>query len=728
MKVITVSSAFSTGFDPTLSSARAIEVEDRPFAEGGFGAAFRVQRIDGRTVAPQVVKILVENGQGVAQKGFATVQELQKRLSVENSTLLHAGTSVIQRYPALQAVPQVSFVGQFEGRQVLGYCANDLSQSGFEEFGRLLEDAVRVRQFQALPLGRKTRLAEQLVNAFDFLSNHVRFIHADIKADALFVDIRNSRLAVIDFDSGALARDPSDTPTTWGTPQDFLAPEIIRQLENAGNGPHSIKVNLLSDVWSVNIAVHYLLFGAHPLFFLKELSQRSIEAYFQRYQWPDADPAFAYFRKEYRTAYAQYARFLRTGLPRDLVTRLAFTINRGYFNPSARTTYGQWKTVLKAINRPAILRFGADRTFVNEAGPVHLSWEVTGALRLELGGIGEVTNLTSIDIPVQRDTDFRLVLTPENGSPIVKTVRIVVNKRPPEIHSFRASQTLLLRGAPVHLSWNVTGYERLDIDNGIGSVSKQTSVNVCPRRDTTYKLTATSLFGVSTTAEVGVKVSTVPPSIAFFRSDRKLLTDHNLVTLNWDVSDDAHEVLLSGIGKVARSGKLTISQRRDTVYTLRARSYFGFSSSASVQVLVSKAPPVIEVFTASPAVVREGSEVVVIWKVSGAESVRIEPSFEDVSSEGRHTIWADKDTHLTLNAVSYFGVGATRSIEISLLKTTALQAPTEISAVCTMLAASATTLIEPRNTPPPARTTTANPGTAVLPGMTNLAYKASNRN
>jgi len=700
MKSITVSSMVSTGLDPMLSGAHAIEIDDKPFAQGGFGIVYRARRIDGRSVTPQVIKLFLEDSQGLASRGFATIQELQKRLSQKNTELLQTGTSLLGRYPALQAAPQLSFEGFFEGRHVAGYSANDLTQFGFEEFGRLLEDGQKVKQFQALPHVLKMRLAAQLVNAFDLLSAHLRFIHADIKAEALFIDLKNVRLAIIDFDSGALARDPCDTPTTFGTKQDWLAPEIVRQLDDPRNRSRSVKVDLLSDVWSVNIAIHYLFFCVHPLFFLTEISTRSIEEYFRRFQWPDVDQNFHYFRREYASAYSGYARFLKTELPHEVVRRFAFTINKGYHDPSARTTYGQWKTVLQTINRPAIHRFAADRTFVSDGRPVHLSWEVTGASRLEIDGIGNVANFSSMDVPVRQDTVFRLVLTPESGSAISENVRIEVDKQPPKIHFFHSAETLLKKATPVRVSWKVTGAEQLEIDHGVGDVSGRTFVDVLPKSETVFKLTATTLFGVSATATVRVQVSTAPPAIVFFQSDRNLLGDGRPVNLSWEVSDEAHHVLISGIGPVSRKGTLSIFQKCDTAYVLTATSYFGHSSSTSLRVAVSKAPPVIERFTAWPPVVQKGMEAVVTWKVYGAESVRIEPRFGRVPAEGQRTIRVDKEEQFTLKATTYFGVVTSRSVGIRLLKVTVLGVSSQSKTLQTTLNTAHTDLSASRSTLP----------------------------
>lgn len=670
---ITILSAQTTGLDPAFLATRSVEIEDTPLGQGGFGEVYRAHSFDSRKTTPQVIKLLIDNGHGVARRGLETIKELQRRLNVKNTELLQSsGRSLLNHVPALRGVPQFSFEGTLEGRRVIGYSANDLSAAGLEDFGHILEDDAKTLQFQALPLAAKMRIAAQLVGAFHFLSTHILFIHADIKAEALFLDTKQLRCAIIDFDSGALARDPNDKPTTFGTKQDWLAPEVVKQLDTPGNSDRVIKVDLLSDIWSVNVAVHYLLFGFHPLFFLTEISDRSIGAYFQRFQWPDVATGFQYFRQEYSSVYRQYVAFLKTKLPVEVVQRFAFTINKGYLDPTARTTYGQWKTVLGAINRPAIRHFSSDRALITDARPVRLSWDVSGAACLEIAGIGEVTRQNSVDVRVKRDTVFTLLLTPDEGAPLRKSLQVQVCKDPPKIHSFTASKSLLIDATPVCLTWNVTGAERVEIDNSIGDVTGKSHVNVRPRRNSSFTLMAISPFGVVAQASVQVRVSTAPPSIVYFRSDRNLLSDPRPVELVWKVSDGAHEVLIDGVGAVASEGSLRVAQKRDTVYVLRATSFFGYSSESQVEVLVSKEAPRIEAFAANPAFVREGMEAEIRWKVSGADHVVIEPKIGLVAPDGRLKVRLGREAQFTLSAQSYFGVLVVAKLVVRLLKSTTL--------------------------------------------------------
>lgn len=665
MKTIRVISSTSTNLDPALASASTIEVEDAPLGQGKFGIAYRADRFDGKQVSPQVVKLLTGNR---ARHGLGTVQELQKRLRAANTK---ASSPLLQALPALRGVPQLSFEGTLEGQQVLGYSANDLSSAGFDEFQAILDDRAKYKTFQALPVSSKMRLARELVAAFQFLSSEIRFIHADMKAEALFLDLSGAHCAVIDFDSGALARNASDTPTTYGTRQDWLAPEIISQLNAPGNGS-VIKVNLQSDVWSINIAIHYLIFGLHPLFFLKEISDRSIDAYFKQFTWPDVAPAFPYFRPDVAAVYPKYRDFAKRAVPAEVMKRLAYTIGNGFRDPNQRTTYDQWQTALTSLNQSRIRSFVADRVLVQDGRPVHLTWDVVGAAKLELTNQGDVTGKTSVDVVVTQDTVYELTLTAATGAKVTKKLAIAIDKRPPDITSFVTSAALLTNATPARLEWQVTCAARLQIDNGVGDVTLSNHVDVLPRTGTTYTLTATSYFGVVATASVEVRVSNAPPAITFFRADAAVLEKGRPVTLSWQVSADAYEVTINGIG-VGTSGSKTVDQRRPHLYQLTATSFFGPQSEARVYVDIVDPPPTIHEFRVSPPLVRHGDAVVLSWDVTGAERVRLDPEGIELPASGSQTLRPERSQRLVLKASSWYGSVAERSMPVTVIRKPSLQ-------------------------------------------------------
>ncbi len=657
MRKIHVRAAQTTGLDPVFAHVQSIEVEDQALGEGGFGEVYRVLSINGRKAPPQVVKLLFENGQGLARRGLETVQELQRRLEAKNMESIRVtGKPLLERFPALYGVPQLSFEGTLNHRTILGYSANDLSAAGMEDFGRILEDDAKISRYQALPLSMKIQIAAQLASAFEFLSTHLLFIHADIKAEALFLDTQRGRCAIIDYDSGALARDPNDRPTTFGTMQDWLAPEIGRQLSASAKRTRAVKVNLLSDIWSVNVAIHYLLFGFHPYFFLTEMSERAMRAYFRAHRWPDVKENFPYFRRDLRQAYSRYVHFLRTKLPREVLDRFQATFNEGYGEPGRRTTYGQWKAVLNAVNRPAIRRFEADRTMVEDSRPVRLSWEVTGAARLELAPVGDVTGRTCLDVTIRRDTEFTLILFAQDGSRLERSLSVKVSTEPPCIHYFLADRNVLKDSRPVRLSWKVTDAAKVELE-GVGDVTGMSSVEIAaPRVDTTLTLIAASLFGVTARAQLRLNVWKEPPRIELFEADRTFLDDARPLELRWRVSGNPQQVIISGVGQVPAQGSVQLRPTRDQTYMLQAVSYFGCSAQREITVRVSKDPPRIGFFRAEPALVWQGQPVVISWKVENAARVEIEPGIGRVPSEGRVQVRPSMDTRFVLTAESYFGV------------------------------------------------------------------------
>jgi serine/threonine protein kinase len=664
VKTIRLTSAVSTGLDPVFATAGTIDIEDVPFGQGGFGVAYRALRFDGRSTPPQVVKLLVAGG-GAARQGFDTTRALQQRLRDEN---LKLGGTLLRQFPALQAVPQLSFEGQLDGRPVLGYTANDLTHAGFEELGGILNNPVRARHFRDIAVPAKMRIAAEIVSAFEFLNSVVRFMHADIKAEALFLDLRGFHAAIIDFDSGAVAQNAGDKPTTYGTKQDWLAPEIAREIDAPGNARRIVHVDMLSDVWSVNIAIHYLLTGLHPLFFLSEISKRSMDAYVQRFKWPDVDPGFKFFEKGLAKTYQRYMAFVRASVPRTIIERLSFTITNGFSDPTRRTLYGQWKSELNILNQPGIRRFAADRLIVEDGTPVHLTWDVTGASRLELSHVGDVTGRTSADVSVIQDTVFDLVLTPAAGSPVRKSLTVQIDRRPPAINAFQTSEKILTMAKPARLTWNVARAARVQIDHGVGDVTLQTAAEVLPRQGTTYTLTATSFFGVTATATVRIDVSDAPPAIAYFRADSAVLQDGRPATLSWQVSADAHQVEISGIGPVDRSGSRTVEQRRPQTYVLTAVSYFGKHAEQQVQVDVSRTPPVIDDFSAAPLVLPQAAEALLRWSARNAETVSLEPDGTEVPPSGELRRRAEVSTKFTLRARSWYGEVAERSVNITVIR------------------------------------------------------------
>ena len=388
MGQLSIISSQTTGLNSELAIVQTLDIDDQPLGEGGFGAVYRCRAINGQPLAvPQVVKLFRDNGYGSAVKGMNTIQRLQNRLSDENTKQQASGSDLVTAYPALLGAPQFSFEGTYQGRSVSGYCANNLKELGFEEFKDILDDQPGglLTRYQQLSADRKLLLAFQLASGFRLLREKL-YIHADFKAGALFVNLATTQCAIIDYDSGAVLDNEHDRPSTFGEMQDWLAPEIMRQLADPSNHGRRIQVDFYSDMWSVAVGIYYQLTTVHPLFFLTEISARAMQAYSTASKWPDASPTTPYFNAAYAGIYAQVRSYYDTQIPLPIKDKLESAINKGFSRPTMRPSYAQWQTVLGAIQvPPTVDYFAVTPQFTVKGQPVTLTWAVQSAAEVIIG-------------------------------------------------------------------------------------------------------------------------------------------------------------------------------------------------------------------------------------------------------------------------------------------------------------------------------------------------------
>ncbi|MCS7028573.1 MAG: WD40 repeat domain-containing serine/threonine-protein kinase [Bacteroidia bacterium] len=322
---------------------RSIEIKPKPFASGGFGELYFCQSLNGniQTPIPQVVKIFHEDSN--AQKSFQTIQKLQEGLIRFQQ---HKNVSAI---PALYALPQLSFAGILEGEKVYGYLANRLNRNEYAEFDRIIEDPKVTQEYYQISLGQKIKYALDLVEGFQVL-RELNFIHADINAENVFIGIKQPNSVIIDYDSGAVTLSAQDSPSTWGKPNEWIAPEIAKQLSEQ-KIIQTVKVNLLSDIWSVAVGIHYFIFLKHPFFYLNDLSERTMKHYFTYHRWPKCDTNATYFNKSILPFYEKYLILLEKAIPQEIFKRFDATFNEGFYNPAMRTSYTTWINTLKPYSQ-----------------------------------------------------------------------------------------------------------------------------------------------------------------------------------------------------------------------------------------------------------------------------------------------------------------------------------------------------------------------------------------
>lgn len=391
---------FDLGFCPELSNVKWFELPDAPFAEGGFGAIYDVNKSNfGKHRTQLVLKIFKSGANNITAQNLKTVQALQQKIFEKDQQIKSIGKNGIASLPFFDGFPLLSFNGKMNGQSINGYVTKKLNTLGYSDFDTILADTNLFNQLLNLTLAQKFSLAMQFVEGMKILKS-CAYVHADINEPNVFIDTKNAKITLIDYDSGALMLTPNDKPTTWGKLCDWTCPEIMKELSSNGN--NVVHVDLFTDVWSVAIGIHYIFFGAHPLFYLTNLGSNTVKNYLANNKWPEINLSDPLFNNTNKDAYNNYRKIL-SQLPEKFLDKLAATINQGFFNPAQRTGYESWELALKASEEPPkIDYFKCSNAATYETIPVTFTWKVTGSAHLFLvspnGSKTEITGNNSLSI------------------------------------------------------------------------------------------------------------------------------------------------------------------------------------------------------------------------------------------------------------------------------------------------------------------------------------------
>jgi len=151
-----------------------------------------------------------------------------------------------------------------------------------------------------------------------------------------------------------------------------------------------------------------------------------------------------------------------------------------------------------------------------------------------------------------------------------------VSTTAPVIGSFIATPSETASGESPRLTWQVTDYDTLAIDHGVGSVAQiagSTGVLVRPAQTTTWTLSATNAIGTSTRT-VTVIMHPVPTVSAFTASPAKIGAGATSV-LNWNVADFDHIAIDHGVGDVTGTNSIPVHPNETTTYVLTASNAYG---------------------------------------------------------------------------------------------------------------------------------------------------------
>jgi serine/threonine protein kinase len=328
MDKLTISKIFFSKISPITNRISSVKLIDLGLS-GGFGSVYKSVIANNEFA----VKVFHDSSD---THGYTTINNLIDKI---NDYEINSSES-LKLVASLQALPLFSFEGKLKGKAVKGYVTYFLNHNEYMSFDEIL--ANKKNEYNQLGLDERLYLAEQLCKGVQGLEK-LTYIHADINAQNILINLKNLDLVLIDFDSGAITDGNNNVPSTWGKPNEWIAPEIRKQIDDKNN---SITINIHSDRFSVIVGIHYLIFIQSPYCFLKNMSEQTMTSYFNKYKWPNIPQKKEKYFNKVCPVHSKVVAIIQKKVP-NLLIALQTGLNDGYFNINQRVTYSQLLIRLK---------------------------------------------------------------------------------------------------------------------------------------------------------------------------------------------------------------------------------------------------------------------------------------------------------------------------------------------------------------------------------------------
>lgn len=293
-------------------------------------------------------------------------------------------------------------------------------------------------------------------------------------------------------------------------------------------------------------------------------------------------------------------------------------------------------------------------------GEVTLIWVSSNAASASIdNGVGAVPVNGSTIVTVTSPATFVLTLTNNTGN-ITIPASVVVGGLPPMPDGtlLAVPDSLPAGGGQVTLVWVSSHATSATIDNGIGPVPVNGSLDVNVSSPRTFTLTLTNQTG-SHEVRVNVKVGAPPPlpTGTFFAIPDTLPAGGGNVSLIWVSSHAATATLDQGIGNVPVNGSISREITTSTIFSLTLSNTSG-SNTLAVPVIVRGTLPPLPTgsFTASPDTLPEGGgDVTLTWTSIGADSAFIDQGIGNVPTQGSVVVSAGFSKTYTLRISNIAG-------------------------------------------------------------------------
>jgi phospholipase C len=237
-----------------------------------------------------------------------------------------------------------------------------------------------------------------------------------------------------------------------------------------------------------------------------------------------------------------------------------------------------------------VATFVANPTSVAAGEFTTFTWMTTGAVTVDitptLGDDDDGSQLPMSGsrtlVPTQTTT-YVMTATAKSGVRKTMSVTVTVTAAKPTI-TMTASPESLLAGQSATLQWASTNATSIEIDQGVGTFTKESgSVQVKPTSTTTYTATAKGNGGTST-ASVTITIAASNQLAVSLTAAPLTISAGGKSQLTWSSQNAASVRIDPQIGPVNLSGTLQIAPANTTTYVATATDAAGATKTASVTV------------------------------------------------------------------------------------------------------------------------------------------------
>jgi len=281
-------------------------------------------------------------------------------------------------------------------------------------------------------------------------------------------------------------------------------------------------------------------------------------------------------------------------------------------------------------------------------GSATISWTSENVSSVSIdNGVGIVDCQGSIEVSPLVTTSYTAAAV-RSGCAVYDSTTVIVLNLP--VVSIGAEPATIIEGESSTITWNTENATAVSLDNGIGTVDLQGSLQVSPVVTTTYTATAISQEGTGSDSVV-ITVLHVP-TVNLTANPIDIIAGTSTI-LAWSSLNADNVTIDNDIGAVDGNGSRLVSPEVTTTYVITAS---GPGGTATDMVTVNVYQQPIVSISASPNPIYTGEATILSWTSTGADTAIINQGIGQVNSIGSMDVNLLETTTYTITAT---GVGGT---------------------------------------------------------------------